>query len=43
MEVGFKVNGLTDKELDDLILAVIFYLRDEMNVMVEDYWTKDNG
>lgn len=37
MILTFTIDGLTEKEADDVAEELIVYLRDKMNLLIDDY------
>ena len=37
MTLTFTINGINDKQADDLAEQIIIFLRDEAGVLIDDY------
>lgn len=41
MILKLQIDSVTEKETDDIAEAVLMFLRDELEIIVADYWMED--
>lgn len=38
MEIGFQIENISVKEADDICIQVMEYIRDELDLIISEYW-----